>query len=430
MDGLTGLLDRAGCLRETERLLAESQISGQTLTVIWVGLDRFREINSAFGHAQGDYVLLCVAQRLRNHLKGDGILARLAGDEFAILLPRYDLFAAQALGEALVRGLALPLSVGNLSIRPSCSIGIALMNPLEPPAKLLERADLAMLAAKNSGGQQCVVSSSEIRHPLSDRPNRLLEELNVEALLHEAIETGGLSLHFQPLVKAGSGRLDGLEALMRCQVGNKAIPPYQFIPVAEKTGLIVRLGHWCLMEAAQLVERLLYAGHEIRVAINVSRAQLIAPGFRQTLHAALACANIPPHLLELELTESLFMDMSDNVRGNLEAARAAGFSLAIDDFGTGYSCLAYLKDLPADKIKLDRAFVCGLPDDTKSLAIVRLVTQLAQDFGLKVVAEGVETPAQYECLCQAGVHTIQGFLFSRPLPEESLIKWIKEHEQE
>jgi diguanylate cyclase (GGDEF)-like protein len=430
MDGLTGLLDRTSCLRETERLFAQSQDTGQALTVLWVGLDRFREINAAFGHAQGDRVLASIAQRLRAHLKEEGILARLAGDEFAVLLPRYDLFAAQALGEALVRGLALPLSVGSVSVRPSCSIGIALMNPLEPSAKLLERADLAMLAAKKAGGQQCVVSSSEITHSLSDRPLLLREELHTEALLHEAIETGGLALHFQPLVKAGSGTLDGLEALMRCQVDGRSIPPYQFIPVAEKTGLIVRLGQWCLMEASQLVERFLYSGQEIRVAINVSRAQLVAPGFRQMLHAALACTNIPAHLLELELTESLFMDMSDSVRGNLEAAREAGFSLAIDDFGTGYSCLAYLKDLPADKIKLDRAFVCGLPEDKKSLAIVRLVTQLAHDFGLKVVAEGVETQAQYECLCDAGVHTIQGFLFSRPMPEENLIQWIKEHTHE
>jgi EAL domain-containing protein (putative c-di-GMP-specific phosphodiesterase class I) len=214
---------------------------------------------------------------------------------------------------------------------------------------------------------------------------------------------------------------------MRCNSRGVAIQPNQFIPVAEKTGLIIRLGEWTMLTAARLADHLIQSGRPTKIAVNVSRAQLTAPKFRQVLYGVLACSDVPPSLIELELTESLFMDTSETVRNNLAAAVEAGFPLAIDDFGTGYSCLAYLKDLPARKLKLDRAFVKGLPEDRKSFAIIRTITQLAADLGMTIVAEGVETDAQRDILAEAGVTALQGFLLSYPLPETELETWLATH---
>lgn len=249
-------------------------------------------------------------------------------------------------------------------------------------------------------------------------------ELTIEEKLHEAMEAGGFSLHYQPVINIASNGIEACEALMRCRVRDEMLTPDHFIPVAEKTGLIIELGDWTLLTAARMAEQLLVNGRPTKFAVNVSRAQLTAPKFQQTLQALLTVSPLPPGLMELELTESLFMDTSRAVRRNLDAAVDAGLSLAIDDFGTGYSCLAYLKDIPANKLKLDRTFVKHLPEDRKSLAIVRAITQLAQDLGMVVVAEGVETEEQRDTLINAGVNALQGFLFTRPLPEQQLENWL------
>ena len=422
MDGLTGLLDRRECGDEVERLADLARRDGANVCVLWIGIDRFQQINASFGHGAGDTVLAKLAHRL-HLLVTDGMqLGRMGGDEFVVLLPGQNLFDGQALAERILHVLHLPIEVGQVRLRPSASIGLACFNQLEPPQNVLERADRAMLAAKRLGGGQFVVSGEE---PVPGRFGNPLarEELAIEQFLHEALESGGLSLHYQPII-ALDGRIEALEALMRCRVGERNLPPGSFIPVAEKTGLIVRLGEWSLLAAARLAQSLGARGYDVKIAVNISRAQLTAAKFRQALHAVLACTDLPPGRLELELTESLFMDMSDTVRGNLDAAVEAGFSLAIDDFGTGYSCLAYLKDLPAGKLKLDRAFVIDLPEDRKSFAIVRTVTQLARDLGMTVVAEGVETQRQYDCLCEAGVTAIQGYLLSHPLSERELEAWL------
>ncbi|MBS1191618.1 MAG: diguanylate cyclase/phosphodiesterase [Rhodocyclaceae bacterium] len=424
-DGLTGFLDRGECIGEVERLAGEARAANTPFCVLWIGIDRFRQINSSFGHRAGDNVLAKLAHRMKSLAREGDRFGRMGGDEFVILLPGRGVAEAEGTAERLQQALKVPMEIGHVRVRPSGSIGIAQLNTVEPLLHVLERADRAMLAAKRLGGGQYVVSGGEkvpgrFGNPMAQ------EELTVEGLLHEALETGGLSLHYQPILSAGDGKLEAVEALMRCRVRERNLAPASFIPVAEKTGLIVRLGEWSLMTAARLAQRLGADGAAVKVAVNISRAQLTAPKFCQALHAVLACTDTPADLLELELTESLFMDMSDNVRRNLAAVVEAGLPLAIDDFGTGYSCLAYLKDLPATKIKLDRAFVVGLPEDRKSFAIVRMVTQLARDFGMAVVAEGVETVDQYDCLREAGVTAVQGFLFSRPLPEYQLDQWLQE----
>ncbi len=419
VDALAGLPDRGACVRA----VAEQAGPGRRpLAVLWLNIDRFKQINDSFGHLAGDGLLAEIVHRLER-AGTRGRLARMGADEFVLLVPDCGPGRAEALARDLLDAIGQPLEIGSLRLRPSASIGIALSSPAEGPHALLERADRAMLDAKHLGGGQCVFAGEVLPSGRSGK-HLAREELAVEEVLHRALETGGLSLDYQPILRVADAGLEGVEALMRCRVDGALVPPARFIPVAEKTGLIVRLGEWSLLTATRFASRLIAQGRPVRVAVNVSRAQLTAPKFSQALHAALACSDAPAGAIELEITESLFMDRSEVVQHNLHAALEAGFSLAIDDFGTGYSCLAVLKDLPAGKLKLDRAFVSGLPEDRRSYSVARAVVRLALDLGMSVVAEGVETAAQHEALCEAGVTAIQGFHLARPMAEAALEAWL------
>lgn len=423
VDPLTGLLNRFGCLQTAVKLAADSTASRNPFAVIWLDLDRFKQINESFGHLGGDELIRHLALRFRNRVSGRAELSRMGGDEFVFLVPKCDCNQAQQLASELVSTLEEPLALGNLTLRPTASIGIAIHESGEDPLVLLERADHSMFAAKGKGGN-CIVHSGD--EPVPGRLGIPLarEELSIESSLHTALETGGFCLHYQPIIHA-SGRIEAVEALMRCSVEGQSIPPGKFIPVAEKTGLVTRLGEWSLLQGAMYARQIQDAGHGTKVAINVSRAQLVSPKFTQALHAALICSDVKPELVELELTESLFMDISDTVQKNLKNAIAAGVGLAIDDFGTGYSCLANLKDIPAGKLKLDRAFVTVLPQDKRAMSVVRAMTQLGHELGMTIVAEGCETQEQIDALLDAGVDAIQGFFYARPMPEEALLSWLQ-----
>lgn len=423
IDPLTGLLDRFGCLQTAQKLATDSTASDKPFAVIWVDIDRFKQINESFGHQGGDEIIKDLAQRFRKRVSGRAELCRMSGDEFVFLAPKCDRKQAQQLAGELTSTVEEPLTLGNLTLRPTASVGIAIHEYGEDSLALLERADRAMYAAKAKGGNSLVCSGDE---PIPGRLGITLarEELEIESMLHTALETGGLRLHYQPIIHT-SGRIEAVEALMRCSVNGENIPPGKFIPVAEKTGLIIRLGEWCLLQGAMYARFLQDAGHQTKVAINVSRAQLVSPKFPQALNAALICSNVKPELVELELTESLFMDISDTVQKNLKSAIAAGVSLAIDDFGTGYSCLANLKDIPARKLKLDRAFVTVLPEDRRALAVVKAMTQLGHELGMIVVAEGCERQEEIDALVAVGVDAIQGFFYARPMPEEALLPWLQ-----
>ena len=365
-----------------------------------------------------------IAHRLREKSAGRAEWCRMGGDEFVGLAPHCGAEAARQLAQDLLQAIEAPLQFGEIFLHPSASIGIAVLEADEDPFAFLERADRAMGTAKRQGGGRAVASGEE---PIPGRLGILLarEELEIENRLHLALENGGLELHYQPIVRF-DGRIEAVEGLMRCTVEGAALPPARFIPVAEKTGLIIRLGEWSLLAGARQASHLAAAGHRTKVAINVSRAQLASPKFAQALHAALLCADVSPELIELELTESLFMDISETVQANLHAARKAGVGLAIDDFGTGYSCLANLKDIPATKLKLDRAFVVVLPHDRRAFAVVKAMAQLGRELGMTVVAEGVEDPAQIEALREAGADAIQGFVHARAMPEETLLQWLQQ----
>ncbi len=423
IDPITGLFDRSGCLQAIGRMLHGAD-TASPLAAIWLDIDRFKQVNESFGHLAGDGVIADIAHRLRQRVGGRGELARVGGDEFVCLIPAASRADLGMLAQELLRTVEETVQVGELLLRPTASIGIALHETEDEPYLLLERADRAMMAAKRQGGGRVVFSGDE---PVPGRLGIVLarEELTLENHLHQALETGGLLLHFQPIIGL-DGRLEAVEALMRCTVNGQSLSPARFIPVAEKTGLVIRLGEWSLLQGARYSRLLQDIGIDTKVAINVSRAQLVSPKFDQALHAALICSNAEPARIELELTESLFLDVSPIVQQNLRAARLAGIGLAIDDFGTGYSCLANLKDIPAAKLKLDRAFVVVLPEDQRAFAVVRAMTQLGRELGMTVVAEGVENQDQFDALHEAGVDAIQGFLQARPMAEDALITWYRE----
>ncbi len=416
---ITGFLNRGDCLDEITQQ-ATLATPEHPLAIVWIALDRFKRVNESFGHHGGDAYIARIAQRLRDKISVNAQWYRMAGDEFVCLLPDCDFDHINQIASTLLREIETPLPLNELLLHPSASLGIAILAADENPHAFLERADQAMNTAKRAGGGRIVTSGAE---PIPGRLGIYLarHELEIENQLHLALERGELSLHYQPCLDI-NGRVVSVEALLRC--ANKLLTPSEFIPIAEKTGLIVRIGEWALLEGARFAQRLAAAGLPIPVAVNVSRTQFTAPRFARTLHAALLCANVKPELIELELTESLFMDHSMTVQGNLRAARDAGVALSIDDFGTGYSCLANLKDIKAGKLKLDRAFVIALPQDTRALAVVKAIVRLGNELGMQVVAEGVETRTQLDALHEAGVDITQGFFHARPMPETALLEWL------
>ena len=420
IDPITGFLNRAACFNKISQL-ARQATPERWLFVVWVALDRFKLVNESCGHQGGDMLIFQIASRLQDRTGTDTLWFRMAGDEFVHLSLAEDPDQAKQLADTLLDAIQAPLSLNNLTLHPSASLGIATLGTNEFPHACLERADHAMKSAKRAGGSRIVVSGRELI------PGRLgirlaHDELETESKLHIAIEQGGLNLHYQPII-ASDGSLLSVEALMRCT--SHQLSPAEFIPIAEKTGLIIRLGEWSLLEGASFARRLETSGLSTNVSINISRAQFSMPHFPQTLHAALLCANVDPQRIELELTESLFMDNSSIVQINLRATKDTGVKISIDDFGTGFSCLATLKDIHASKLKIDRAFVVALPQDKRAFSVVSAIARLGRDLGMLVVAEGVENQAQIDALLEAGVHGIQGYIHARPMPEDALLKWVR-----
>jgi diguanylate cyclase (GGDEF)-like protein len=417
---ISGFLNRNSCLPKILELISPS-IQKSSLSIIWIALDRIKQINASFGHRGGDEVIAGIAGRLHNKSGVTAHWCRMAGDEFVCILPDHNSEQTRQIALAFLGEIQIPMPLHDLILYPSASLGIATLDDNETASNCLERADTAMKSAKLAGGGRVVISGAET---LPGRMGIYLarHELEIENKLHLALAHGGLSLHYQPIVNS-DGRIVSLEALMRCT--SHQLAPGEFIPIAEKTSLIIRLGEWSLLEGARFAHRLASSGQPITVAINISRAQFSLPDFPQTLHAALLCANVRHELIELELTESLFMDNSVIVQTNLRATLDSGVKIAIDDFGTGYSCLAILKDINATKLKIDRAFVMALPHDTRAFSVVRAIAQLGNELDMLVVAEGVENQDQLDSLRDAGVHTIQGYINARPMPENEFLEWLQ-----
>jgi diguanylate cyclase (GGDEF)-like protein len=426
IDPNTGFLDRYSCLNLATDMVDQAEKNGRTLTALWIDLDRFKQINESFGYNGGDSIILTIADRLRKTINGKAEIGRLAADEFVCLVYDVDLQSAEKLGIDLMRAIEPPLTMGDFKVRLTASIGIAVLEAEESASEFLERADWSKNTAKKQGVNRYVISGDELL-PSHMGIMQAREELEVEYLLHNALETSGLQLHYQPIL-GFKGNVLSVEGLMRCTVNGKSIPPVRFFPVAEKSGLIVRLGDWSLIQGTSQARQLSKAGLGTKVSINISRGQLADARFSQALHAAIILADVEPDLIELELTESLLIDVSGVVQTNLLNARDIGVTLAIDNFGMGNSNLANLKNIPVTKLKLGRALTMALPEDRRSFAVVKAMVQMGKDLGMTMIAEGVETKEQMETLRELDVDGIQGYYYAKPMDVETLSVWLKDRE--
>lgn len=411
-DSLTGLPNRVLFNDRLHQALADAHRRQRLVALMLLDMDRFKVVNDTMGHEAGDSLLKEIATRLLRCTRRGDTVSRLGGDEFALVFA--DVGAAQhvaQLAQNVLSQFAAPVVVGGREIFSGASIGIALFpEDTEDADSLLKFADSAMYHAKESGRSNYQFYSREMTVSVQAR-------LRLETDLRRALDNGELFLHYQPQVDAARNRITGVEALLRWRdPSGELISPAQFIPLAEETGLIVPIGRWVLETACAQLRRWRDAGHlELSLSVNVASRQFRDLMFPGTVGDAVAAAGIPPQLLELELTESILLEHSDDTRRTLDALKQLGVTLAIDDFGTGYSSLSYLKRLPIDRVKIDQSFVRDLATDTDDLAIVRAIISLARAMHLGVIAEGVETNEQLALLRREDCHDYQGYLFAHPL---------------
>jgi diguanylate cyclase (GGDEF)-like protein len=416
-DVLTGAINRTRFGQMLEHACqASASGPGRGLAVLCVDLDGFAAVNDLHGSSVGDDTLRRVAQRLRAVLRGADLLARLGGDRFAVLqCEAADSAAVGALAQRIVDSLARPHALGGTTghLTLTACVGAALQGPDGQGAdSLLQHAELALQRAKAAGRGTWSFYDPALDQALQER--RLLAQD-----LREAIAGGSLRLHFQPLYAAASGELTGYEALARWPHPVRGfVPPMEFIAIAEETGQIEALGRWVLDSACQ--EAATWPGH-LTVAVNLSAAQFRrGDAVVREVQQALQTAGLPAWRLELEITESLLMNHTEQVLGSLRVLHTLGARIAMDDFGTGYSSLAYLWRFPFDKLKIDRAFTQGLGSDGRVDAIVRSIVTMAHALNMRVNVEGVETAAQREALSRLGCDELQGYLMGRPQPAERL----------
>lgn len=431
IDPVTGLFNRHAAGDHLARFIARAQRTGQGFTVVTVDLDDFKHVNDTLGHHIGDRVLRHVADRVR-HTVPDGAHAyRFGGDEFVVVCPNADGFRDPSrYGEAMRRAIGAALAEEGLDAQLGGSVGVARypMDGLTPEDVLLA-SDMAMYEAKSAGKNQTVVFHGGLRD-LNER------RLQLESDLRRGLRENHLFLVYQPIVELKTGQVVGAEALLRWQHPNKGlVPPSQFIPVAERSQLIVDVGGWVLGEAARRLrawqgdDEGLTAGLRdlagLRLSVNVSARQLRGGQLMRQIQAATADSGCDLAQLDIELTEhTLVEDIEDNLK-LLETLRQRGVGIAIDDFGTGLSSLAYLKRLPVGRLKIDRSFVSGLPTDPGDTAIVQAAVSVATALGMHVVAEGVESQAQHDAVVSLGCHYAQGFLYGAPMDERALLARLR-----
>jgi len=417
-DPLTGMPNRVLFNDRLAQMLKDAAYHHYQAGVMVVDLDRFKQINDTMGHAAGDALLKEVAVRLRASVRSYDTVARLGGDEFGILLPQIREGAhltrvAGKVGAAFNQSFWLE----GREIFVSCSVGIAVYPSDSAVAEeLLKYADSAMYSAKRSG-------RNDFRFYSKDLTVRAQERLTLESDLRRALERGELALHYQPKVLLASGAMVGCEALLRWKHPRLGmVPPGQFIPVAEDSGLINELGAWVLRESCvTAVAWNAAAAQPCKVAVNLSARQIQAPGFMAQVMGILSETGCQPRWLEFEITESLLLDEDGPVLGALQALRDMGVTIAIDDFGTGYSALAYLARFPIDTLKIDRSFIHSATTDHFRAELVRAILSIARCLNQQVVAEGVETREQADFLAAEGCQLVQGFLFSQAVPREQLL---------
>lgn len=412
-DALTGLPNRLLLSQRVEFSLRMAERNGTEAGVFFIDLDRFKNINDSMGHTFGDHVLLDVAERIKQCLRDIDTLCRLGGDEFVIFFQEIDAHGAEVLARRILDAMGRPFQVDGMSFSVGCSIGIALY-PEDGRSldELIKCADTAMYLVKDRG-------RGSFRFYQPQMNVDLLSHMKMDHAMRQAMEKGLFRLHYQPQISLLNGKLLGAEALIRwtdAELGN--VSPGLFIPLAEESGFIVTLGNWVLEEAVRQAVLWQNCGTPVTVSINVSALQFHQPDFVGIVASVLKISGLAPHLLELELTESILVQDIDETLGRLRALAALGVVMSIDDFGTGYSSLAYLKKFPITKLKIDQSFVRGLPEDESDRAIVSATIGMARGLKLKVVAEGVETIEQRDYLAGLGCEGFQGYLCSPALPAD------------
>ena len=409
-DAVTGLPNRVLFAARLEQAMA-----GGACAIHCFDLDRFKEVNDTLGHAFGDRLLLAVASRVGRMLGPEDLLARLGGDEFAVIQPGAGCAEAQRLGRRIVAALAEPFRIGGISVRAAGSLGFVLA-PAQAttPERALQHADIAMYAAKAEGGSRAVAFAPVMAEAVALR--RALE-----GDLREALDEDAFRVAYQPKYAVADLRLTGFEALARwTHPVRGAVPPALFVPIAEETGLAWRLSRSVAMAACRQVADWAAAGRAVPVAVNLSAGHLVTDAAVELVREALAVTGAPPQLLEVEVTEGVFIRNADAAERAVEALRALGVRVALDDFGAGFSALSYLLRLPFDSLKIDRGFVsalrgaAGLPGG-RAAEVVGGVVRLAHGLGARVVAEGVETEEEFAAIRRLGCDEVQGHLLGRAM---------------
>ncbi len=438
-DALTGLPNRRQLIWRVERAIESARRGGHEVGLLLIDLDRFKVINDTLGHAAGDELLIEVGRRLRSCVRHsdqimEGVLeglgsrshrgleavGRLGGDEFVALLPEVaDERDAERVAQRVLDAMREPIFVGGQECFVTASVGIALYpRDGQTMADLLRNSDVAMYAVKSQGRNASAVYSPQLA-------GHGKQKLELESALHKALERNEIVLHYQPKIDVRAARMVGAEALMRWQRGNVLVPPADFIPLAEETGLIVPLSEWALKEAARQAKLWsLQFGFADSIAVNLPSRLFERTDLVEHIHQCVSAYGVPHRSIQLEITENNLMKDLQNVIPSLHRLNEVGVEISIDDFGTGYSSLAYLTTLPISEVKIDRTFVRDLGITPQSSAVVTAIIALARALGLRVIAEGVETLRQMEVLHRLGCSLMQGFLFSKPLPPDELERWI------
>ena len=421
-DALTGLPNRASFTEHLDEALRRARRAQRQLALMFVDLDQFKRVNDSLGHEAGDRLLRVIAGRVQACVRETDLLFRMGGDEFTVILedvrgPEEVAMVAQRVIEAARE----PLQLLHHELSVSVSVGIA-MYPRDDAGGggLVKSADTAMYRAKELGRNRYLFFAPEMNE-------RVESQLVMEAALRRALKNGEFRLHYQPRVSAATGKVTGVEALLRwAQPGGGLVEPARFIPALEETGLIGPVGAWVLAEACRQAADWQRSGlGPLRVSVNLSSRQFRSETLAGTVSGALQASGLAAELLEVELTESLLVENTEQAMDVMGRLKAIGVAISIDDFGTGYSSLGYLKRFPIDSLKIDRSFVRDLASSRKDAAIVEAIAALSQSLGIGLVGEGVEEPYQAEFLRARHCTELQGYLFSRPLPAEQLAEFLQ-----
>jgi diguanylate cyclase (GGDEF)-like protein/PAS domain S-box-containing protein len=421
-DPLTDLPNRLLMQSRLDHAIAQAQRHNHHVSILFIDLDDFKQVNDSLGHVVGDELLMQVARRLRARLRNEDTLARLGGDEFVVLLEKLERAdGAATVARAMLSETAVPFQLrGGRELYVRGSIGISVFpGDGATASELLRAADTAMYQAKAAGGDRFLFFTSAMGA-------EVLAGMELETALRRALEHKEMTLYFQPRVDLRDGRLQGAEALLRWfRNGTDAVPPGSFIPVAERSGLIVPIGNWVIDAACRQYRFWVEQGlPPVQIGINVSARQFRDAGLARNIADSLHKYDMPAAMLVLELTESMLMERTDEAVEVLQELNRIGVQISLDDFGTGFSSLSYLTRFPIDTIKIDRSFVASAETDGSAQTIINLVIRLAHGLGLKVIAEGVETEGQCAYLRRQGCDEMQGYFYSRPLPPEKFAELL------